>query len=764
MTVTFPGLHKEYKKVEKYFEFVSVKANQKEHRGFLTARKEWIKQHNEGGPERKRLKSKKELMEARKQLEVSKQTGGRFTCPKKQFVSVEAWNTKKHGELDQSKVVTENIMGQDVRGCWIAKGRKGVYDFEEYQDSAVQEKEIVHDSREDGPFGEIALSRKRKAVMDQVAEGSRARDKVAVEDAGSEMSLEQLLELATSGQASEVQKGSKAETEQEAACESGSSSNSDSSEEEVGPLAMFGPSQKQQNAQGKAKAAAGNKGKLAAASSAQPAAPKSKADMAAPASVPAQGKKVKKPSAEKGESSDSIDSAATLLADGRAQRALKNLQDKVAEWTASLENISFEDEPPAPDAQSQMAFKALCAKRVADLKIIQRQAKEYYKRMDKSTNKEAFAEELSKLQGIEDASSAFGAMLTQAPTSVASPEYFSKAFEAAKAFLENYTSQKMGTCFELKYSMAKASLNCLYGSFSKFCEGFLMKSEDMANLQFKMGRAKLEHFVVAEVESRILLMLRAIKTEDIAALATGQVAEIPNISEALNVCQAVAEHAEKYVDDFLPSALKADCILAKGLLGIDDLDVVTTSVAKCKELQAIFQEEKALPDSGAVCAFFLEHAIGKSLFDLASGRVHSGEKESKASVAFKELDERLAQVKTKHNEKQVLGAKLVTEELAPLQDMIQVCMTCVSSLQTVKGQESSNRKAAKGIYDRYQAKLAASKSSFSELAQGMLLSELRTNLSENLHSGLFIFLGRFVFFGSFQKVLIQQQQNETFNF
>ena len=83
--------------MEKYFEFVSVKANQKEHRGFLTARKEWIKQRHEGGPDRKRLKSKKELLEARKQLEVTKQVGGRFTCPKKQFVSVEALNPKKHG-------------------------------------------------------------------------------------------------------------------------------------------------------------------------------------------------------------------------------------------------------------------------------------------------------------------------------------------------------------------------------------------------------------------------------------------------------------------------------------------------------------------------------------------------------------------------------------------------------------------------------------------------------------------------------------------
>lgn len=137
--------------------------------------------------------------------------------------------------------------------CVVAGLRKGVYDFEEYQDSAVQEKEIVHDSREDGPFAEIALARKRKAVMDQVAQGFHARDKVAVEDAGPEMSLDQLLALASNAQASEEGQGSKVEKEKEKdASESSSSSNRGSSEEEAEPLAMFGPSKKEQ-AQAKAK-------------------------------------------------------------------------------------------------------------------------------------------------------------------------------------------------------------------------------------------------------------------------------------------------------------------------------------------------------------------------------------------------------------------------------------------------------------------------------------------------------------------------------
>ena len=148
------------------------------------------------------------------------------------------------------------------RCAWLldCQGRKGVYDFEEYQDSAVQEKEIVHDSREDGPFAEIALARKRKAVMDQVAEGFHARDKVAVEDAGPEMSLDQLLALASNAQASEEGQGSKVEKEKEKdnASDFSSSSNTGSSEEEAELLAMLGPSKKEQ-AQAKAKAATSSK-------------------------------------------------------------------------------------------------------------------------------------------------------------------------------------------------------------------------------------------------------------------------------------------------------------------------------------------------------------------------------------------------------------------------------------------------------------------------------------------------------------------------
>ena len=127
---------------------------------------------------------------SKKTLNVVRNVGGRFIAPKKKFVDKDNWNEKEHGVLDPNKVVTEHIFGKEIQGCWILKGKKGEYDFEEYQDTALQEKEQLHNSA-DAPFSEEALGRKRKAMMDEFVESSTARDKASVE--GQELSMEGLL-------------------------------------------------------------------------------------------------------------------------------------------------------------------------------------------------------------------------------------------------------------------------------------------------------------------------------------------------------------------------------------------------------------------------------------------------------------------------------------------------------------------------------------------------------------------------------------------
>ena len=148
-----------------------------------------------------------------------RQTGGHFIAPAKQFILLEDWDPEEDGELDMSEVVTENLMGKE-------KKEFGNERAEMESMIVVQERENVHNSREDGPFSEEALKRKRKAVMDQVAEGSMARDKVALEGTESQ-------EPKTSGSGPVGEAKSSSDSE--------SAGNSSSADEEAGLTGFFGP-------------------------------------------------------------------------------------------------------------------------------------------------------------------------------------------------------------------------------------------------------------------------------------------------------------------------------------------------------------------------------------------------------------------------------------------------------------------------------------------------------------------------------------------
>ena len=642
-----------------------------------------------------------------------RQTGGRFIAPAKQFILLEDWDPEEDGELDTSKVVTENLMGKEEKGVWKRKGRKGVYDFQEYQDSAVQERENVHNSREDGPFSEEALKRKRKAVMDQVAEGSMARDKVALE--GSEMTMQGLLQkLQNSGlRVSESQdpktsdsgpvEGAKSSSDSE------SGGNSSSAEEEAGLTGFFGPAA----AKAKAKTVQPSQPASSSGRKASPA--------AAVSAPPAKAQKCSQQEAkmQTGEGS-------TLLADGRAARAFKNLQEKVSEWTASLGGISIDDEPSPPDSQSQLAFKNSCLKRAADLKNLGRQAREYHKRMDKSSNKDAFAEPLAKLQQLDAACTAFSSMFSLVHQSSTSPEAFAKAFEEAESKVGAFEPQMLGAAFQLKYAMSKASLSCLYGGYDKFCAEFFQSSQAMGKLSDILGADRLEKLVVPEVESRILMTLRAIKPEDVNALATGQ--EIANINDVLSLTSAIISASRDHGWKFLPRSLQESCELARNLLSLEYIAATTLAVETCEQLREDSGEGKALSDGGAVAAFFLEHAVGRSVLDLATGRVKTGEKEASAAAAFKDCDAEVARLKAA-SVPTPQGVKLVGY-LSPVQHAIDKCTKEAQSLKGSKG--DGNAKLLVKTNQKFQSALVAQKKSFSELAKELLLAELKANLSQHL--------------------------------
>ena len=86
------------------------------------------------------------------------------------------------------------------------------------------------------------------------------------------------------------------------------------------------------------------------------------------------------------------------------------MQESVAKWKSQLADIRVDDAPPAPDAQAQTKFKQACIDRANVAKALARQARDYGKRMDKSSNKDNFLGELEELQKVEFAAVAVQAL------------------------------------------------------------------------------------------------------------------------------------------------------------------------------------------------------------------------------------------------------------------------------------------------------------------------------------------------------------------
>ena len=719
------GLHKERKSVEEYYKHVSQKSHQQDHRGFLNSRKEWIRQHNQAGPERKRLLSKTELMEAQKKLDLVKTTGGKFVAPKKQFVQPDAWNPKIHGgEYDPTKEVTENLFGKEVRGVWVLKGPKGVYDYEEFQEAAVKETENVHDSR-DAPFSEEGLARKKKHALEQFAQGSQAREKVALETPGAELSLQGILETLQLGTASSASSGlDKAIGQVDGAKEEdiSESSASNASDEEPEEDNLFGPCKKKVGALTAVKAAC------------KPAA-KAQARAGQPAKVTGEAKErptqetKAEPKRRRSDAKEDTATGGTFLADGRAQRALRNLQEKVSELQGKLASVALDDKPPEPDAHSQAAWKQSCAERVANVKTIGRQAREYIKRMDKSANKEFFEQGLGELQQVEDTCAAMQSLLSLVSATGSSPEAVVKAYEEVKAS----STKAVGTCFQLKYALAKASQSCLYSEYEKFCAQFLLDTVDIQSLQAAMGQATLEEFIVAEIESRILLNLRAIKPIDAQALSSGKDScEVPNLHEAERICMAVVEAAKLHGKKFMGASLHDACQVALGFVSSADLTTTQDALEDLKDKD---------PNPSGIGQFFASHTVGQSLADVASSRVASGETEAKATESLKGLESKLTDLRFL-NVNKVKGLKLITDYLQPAQELLEKCDTQVSQLKMSKTKGSKDKaedaatvKLANKAHERLRDVLLGHQKEFGNVVKKLLEGDLQANLSDNLCLG-----------------------------
>ena len=155
---------------------------------------------------------------------------------------------------------------------------------------------------------------------------------------------------------------------------------------------------------------------------------------------------------------------------GEPKGALRNLQDKVVELKSTLAKVKVDDAVPEPDAHSQATFKQSCADRIAEVKSIGRQAREHSKRMDKSSNRDLFDNELKDLDSLEAAALAFQNLFTAVSSPTSSPESVVTSVEESSKHLELLGVESLGTCYTLRLALAKAAQNCLYSEYDKFYE------------------------------------------------------------------------------------------------------------------------------------------------------------------------------------------------------------------------------------------------------------------------------------------------------
>ena len=198
---------------------------------------------------------KEELFQVQRQLAVERKSGGKFIAPRKQFILSSAWKESQHGKWDASKEVQAVIKGQTVKGVWRTVGEEGVFDFEEYEDTALSEQVIEHGLDHPATFSEEAFNRKKQALHTAMSATARQRDSAAVK--GPELSLEQLMGLVQSCSSASVgatrAEASRSRSRSRSAPQEDEDSNSDADGQE-GPLAglsMLAPAKTEKAAKAK---------------------------------------------------------------------------------------------------------------------------------------------------------------------------------------------------------------------------------------------------------------------------------------------------------------------------------------------------------------------------------------------------------------------------------------------------------------------------------------------------------------------------------
>ena len=624
------GKDRKYGSYQAYYKHVSQKTNQQaqnEHKDFLAGVKNWLKQHEED-PEKFKLKSKEDLLKTQKQLIISKKQGGKLTAPKKQFVLSSHWNPEKHGEWDPAKEVDHFVDGALRKGVWRQVGEEGVYDFEAYEDTGLEERVIEHDGEQE-MFAEEAFQAKKQAALETMQKQAKDRDAVAVKGKEAEVSFADLVQVVTKSMASapsssavvheQNQVEGNPDTEGPEEVSSASSSSSSEDEEDIASgldlLRSSGQNQAQRETPAENSGRASKNKKAKAKAKAKEA---SRVVVKAPATSKGRNSLGEKASGQ----AAVVDAGGMLSLDGRANRTLKTLEAAIRESEEKMNEVSFNDPPQS--ATQLKSFRAEANERIAKLSAIAKKAKDTVTRVSKSNNKDSFEKQLDELQTLGNVSSALVKLLTNATASSLDADAYICAYtEAADQ------GAKLGPLYLLKLIVAQGQKQLLYGKYDEFCQAFMLASEPMPELVKSLGHEGAAKHCTLEVENRMLASLRGIPASELSCLVPGRArdsnGETPRANECYDLADAIVKACAK--ESFMVQELEEAVTTVRCLLGQDHLPTL------CQQVEA-FQslEGKNIDSVPALQKFFFQHENGKALMALAQTRVQEGE----AEKAFQE--------------------------------------------------------------------------------------------------------------------------------
>ena len=165
-----------YGPIGNYFKVAATPAGRAKHQEFLHKCKVMATKVDEEG-HYLRGSAAKEIGQT--QLTLTKSRGSKVMKPSREFVALDAWDEKVDGVLDKTKLTKEDFGEGTVEGCWVVRGRVGVFKEEAYVDQRMEESRLEAD--DSGPFGKERLANQRSQAAKVFDDTESKRRKLAVE-------------------------------------------------------------------------------------------------------------------------------------------------------------------------------------------------------------------------------------------------------------------------------------------------------------------------------------------------------------------------------------------------------------------------------------------------------------------------------------------------------------------------------------------------------------------------------------------------------